>query len=560
MWNAKVGRLLTVVLAAAGVALTGGVTEARPSSAAGPLKIKVAWAAPPAAPANPQVDAPRLKQALDAARRRDPAQARSLAALLADPVARKIVDWALVDIMADQMSAADLQAAIGRLGDWPRADARQKALARAQSAQAPGPIPYTALTDRRDATDPQDAAGEAYRSRRLQMNDALRRGAVREAYAAISQHGQPAGSVAYAEAEAFAGWLALDKLHDPVLAEQHFARLDAAVKSPVSKARAAYWRGRAAEAVGDTGRAQTFYEQGAVYLTTFYGQLAAQKAGRREIVLSPDPVPTARDRSSFDDAELTRAIRLLAAARERGLLRVFALYYGGQVQSRAELALLVDELKAMDEQEAALLAYRRGAQQGFILHERGYPLITPPAVPGGAEPALVLAVTRQESQFDPRVRSSADARGMMQLLPSRARLVAREMGVDWSEDLLWDARANMRLGSWYLGQLAQDFNGSYVLAAAAYNAGPNRPPQWIQFCGDPRSSSADPLDFIECIPFGETRDYVMNVMANYQVYRARLNGGRAALRAEANLRTVRQGSWPPARAEASEAERTAPGT
>ena len=149
---------------------------------------------------------------------------------------------------------------------------------------------------------------------------------------------------------------------------------------------------------------------------------------------------------------------------------------------------------------------------------------------------------------------------MMQLLPSRGRLVAREMGVVWSEDLLWDARANMRLGSWYLGQLAQDFNGSYVLAAAAYNAGPNRPPQWIQFCGDPRSSSADALDFIECIPFSETRDYVMNVMANYQVYRARLNGGRAPLRAEANLRTVRQGSWPSTRAEASQAERTAPGT
>lgn len=551
MRNARVGRLLPVVLVAAGVALGG------PSAGAAPLGA--AWAGPPAASPNPQVDAARLGQALDAARRRDAVQARSLAALLADPVARKIVDWALVDIMGDQMSAADLQAAIDRLGDWPRADARQKALARARSAPPPGPIPYTALADRQDATAPQDAAAEAYKSGRLQMNDALKRGSVREAYTAISQHGQPAGSVAYAEAEAFAGWLALDKLHDPALAEQHFARLDAAVKSPVSKARAAYWRGRAAEAAGDRARAQDFYEQGAVYTTTFYGQLAAQKAGRREIVLVPDPVPSARDRSSFNDAELTRAIRLLAAARERGLLRVFALHYGGQVQSQAELALLVDELKALDEQEAALLAYRRGAQQGFILHERGYPLITPPRVAGGAEPALVLAVTRQESQFDPRVRSSADARGMMQLLPSRARQVARNMGVDWSEDLLWDAQANMRLGSWYLGQLAQDFNGSYVLAAAAYNAGPNRPPQWIQFCGDPRSPASDPLDFIECIPFSETRDYVMNVMANYQVYQARLNGGRAPLRAEASLRAVRQGSSPSTRADASEAARSAPG-
>jgi soluble lytic murein transglycosylase len=545
-----------VLLAGTAVALFGGV--AGPSAGADPLKLEVDWIAPSALPANPQVDAARLKQALDAARRRDAAQALSIAALLTDPVARKIVDWALVDVMADQMTAADLQAAIARLGDWPRGEARQKALTQAQSARPPGPVPYTALTERLDATDAQDAAAEAYQDRRRQMNDALRRGAPREAYAAISQHGQPAGSVSYAEAEAFAGWLALDKLHDPTLAEQHFARLDAAVKSPVSKARAAYWRGRAAEALGDRARAQSFYEKGAAYSTTFYGQLAAQKAGRREIVLAPDPVPTARDRASFDDAELTRAIRLLAAAGERGLVKVFALHYGSRVQSQAELALLVDQLKAMDEQEVALLAYRRGAQQGFILHERGYPLITPPSVSGGAEPALVLAIIRQESQFDPRVRSSADARGMMQLLPSRGRLVARDMGVDWSEDLLWDARANMRLGSRYLGQLARDFNGSYVLAAAAYNAGPNRPPQWIQFCGDPRSPSSDPIDFIECIPFSETRDYVMNVMANYQVYRARLNGGRAPLRAEANLRAGLPGSQPSTRVEAPEAVRITP--
>lgn len=552
MRDAEIGRLLLVAMAAAGVLLASG-SKPGPSATAAPLEIELASASPPALLPRPEVDAARLKAALEAARRRDSAQALRLADLLADPVARKIVDWAVVDIMADQMTAADLQAAIRRLGDWPRADARQKALRRAQVAPPGGPIPYTALTD------PQDATYAIYRSRRLQMNDALRRGDARGAYAAISRHGQPAGSVAYAEAEAFAGWLALDKLHDPALAEQHFARLDAAVRSPVSKARAAYWRGRAAEAAGDMARAQKFYEQGAVHSTTFYGQLAAQKAGRREIVLAPDPVPTERDRSRFDDAELTHAIRLLAAAHERGLLKVFALHYGGRVESQAELALLVDELKAMDEQECALLAYRRGAQQGFILPERGYPLIKPPAVAGGAEPALVLAVTRQESQFDPRVRSSADARGMMQLLPSRGRMVAREMGMNWSENLLWDAQANLRLGSWYLGQLAQDFDGSYVLAAAAYNAGPNRPPQWIQFCGDPRSPSSDPLDFIECIPFSETRDYVMNVMANYQVYRARLNGGRAPLRAEANLRTVRRGAWSSTRAEASEAEPTAPG-
>jgi soluble lytic murein transglycosylase len=311
------------------------------------------------------------------------------------------------------------------------------------------------------------------------------------------------------------------------------------VSSPVSKARAAYWRGRAAERAGDPARAQSFYEQGAAYSTTFYGQLAAQKAGRRDLVLVPDPQPSADDRASFEAAEMTRAIRWLAAARERGLLRAFALGYGEAVRSQAELALLVDALRALDEQELSLLAYRRGAQHGLILHERGYPLIRPPTVSAGPERAWVLAITRQESQFDPRARSPAGAVGMMQLLPVTGRRVAREAGMSWSDGLLTNAQTNMRLGSRYLGELTEEFQGSYVLAAASYDAGPQRPPEWFEFCGDPRSPGTDPVDFIECIPISETRDYVMNVMANYQVYRARLNGGRATLTAAESLRMVR---------------------
>ena len=186
-------------------------------------------------------------------------------------------------------------------------------------------------------------------------------------------------------------------------------------------------------------------------------------------------------------------------------------------------------------------AYRRGAQRNLILHERGYPLRTPPSVMGGAEPAFVLAITRQESQFDPRVRSSADARGMMQLLPGTGRDTARRIGLGWDEGMLWDAEYNMRLGSAYLGQVADRFSGSYIMAAAGYNAGPSRPGQWTAFCGDPRGSGTDPLDFIECIPFSETRNYVMRVMENMTVYRARLNGGRAPLTLSYDLK---RGSMP----------------
>jgi soluble lytic murein transglycosylase len=172
---------------------------------------------------------------------------------------------------------------------------------------------------------------------------------------------------------------------------------------------------------------------------------------------------------------------------------------------------------------------RGAAQRGFILPERAYPFRTPPQVDGAPEPSLVLAITRQESGFDPLVRSGVGARGMMQLMPATAAIVARKMGVDYSPSLLDDPDYNMRLGSSFIGQLVRQFSGSYVMAVAGYNAGPGRPVQWSSYCGDPRGGSTDPIDFIECIPFSETRNYVMRVMEGVQVYRAKLNGGSTPL-------------------------------
>lgn len=472
-----------------------------------------------------------LADAIAAARRGDLEAARRSQANLRDPIEVKLVDWALADAAHQRLSLSELEALVSKLRGWPREAQRAAVLARRRAADRPGgPAPST-------APSPAAELSKDYRARRLKMTQALRRGDARAAYRALLGHTQRPGSVAFAELESFAGWLALNKLKNPASAERHFAKLDAAVRSPVSKARAAYWRGRTAELAGDRVAAQLFYARGARFGTTFYGQLAAEKAGHAELVLPPDPVPTQAERSRFASAEITRAIQRLAAAGERHLVRVFALHHGAHVQSAAELALLIDTLKGLGETEVALLAYRRGARLGYVLYERGYPIVTPPRVAQGAEAALVLAITRQESQFDPRVRSHADARGMMQILPSTGRRVARRMGLAWNDKLLWDAGANMRLGSRYLGELAEGFVGSYVLATAAYNAGPGRPKDWVSFCGDPRSESIDPLDFIECIPFGETRDYVMNVMSNYQVYRARLNGGHASLTAIRSLRS-----------------------
>lgn len=516
--------LIIAGLASASLGLTSAAGGAERSATTPGLSATVSRPASTAA-ARPTV----LAAAIAAARTGDLAAARRHRAELGDPVEMKLVDWALADAAHSRLSLNELEALGSELRGWPRGARRSAILAKRREARPAGPVPYAAVApDRRLAKD--------YRARRLRMTQALRRGDVRAAYGALVGHRQRPGSVAFAELESFAGWLALNKLSDPAAAERHFARLDAAVRSPVSRARAAYWRGRAAEQAGDPIGAQLFYARGARFGTTFYGQLAAERAGHSELVLAPDPVPTGAERSAFANAEMTRAIQRLASAGERRLVRVFALHQAGRVRSGVELALLVDSLRRAGETEVALLAYRRGARLGHVLYERGYPVLTPPEVTGGAEAALVLAITRQESQFDPRVRSGADARGMMQILPSTGRQVARRVGLAWNDSLLWDATANMRLGSRYLGDLVDGFGGSYVLATAGYNAGPGRPRTWVDFCGDPRSSNVDPLDFIECIPFGETRDYVMNVMANYQVYQARLNGGRAPLEASDSLR------------------------
>src|SRR6201999_3181888 len=197
-------------------------------------------------------------------------------------------------------------------------------------------------------------------------------------------------------------------------------------------------------------------------------------------------------------------------------------------------AQLVDLARNYGEMDTSMKAARGAAQHGFILPNRAYPVRHTPDE--GAEPALVMAITRQESGFDPLVRSGAGARGMMQLMPATAKILARKIGVSYSPSQLDEPEYNMRLGASFLGQLVSQFSGSYIMAAAGYNAGPGRPAQWTAICGDPRGGGTDPIDFIECIPFSETRNYVMRVIENMEIYRAKLNGGSAPLSITADLR------------------------
>jgi len=365
--------------------------------------------------------------------------------------------------------------------------------------------------------------------RRNYFIDALQARDYTSAYHAMAGHGFPSGD-RRVDAEFFAGWIALTKLNNPSQAARHFGALRQASSTPITQSRAFYWLGRAAEAQGDQAGAANYYRQGAQYTWAFYGQLAAEKADMRTLRLPPEPQPTGADRARFESYPVVQAIRALAASGENTLVRVFVMDLDNQLESAVDYALLVDLSREYGMQDLSMHVARTAAQRGFPLAERGYPVTYVPSVPGAPDPSFVHAIIRQESAFDPRVRSGANARGMMQLLPATASGVARRLGVEWrGADALYDPDYNVQLGTFHLGELASDFGGSYLLATIGYNAGPARPAQWMAYCGDPRSGGTDPIDFIECAPFTETRNYMMRVMENMQVYRARLNGGEAQI-------------------------------
>lgn len=365
--------------------------------------------------------------------------------------------------------------------------------------------------------------------RRNYFIDALQARDYTSAYHAMNGHGFPSGD-RRVDADFFAGWIALVRLNNPAQAAQHFEALRQSSTTPITQSRALYWLGRAADAQGDEAAADAYYQQAARYNWAFYGQLAAERANMRTLRLPPEPQPTEADRARFESYPLVQAIRIFAAAGETSLMRVFVMHLDDSLTNAEDYALLVDLTRGYGIQDLSMHVARTAAQRGFPLAERGYPVTTVPSVPGAPDPAFVHAIIRQESAFDPSVRSSADARGMMQLLPSTASGVARRLGVEWrGAGALYEADYNVQLGTFHLGELTSDFGGSYLLATIGYNAGPARPPQWIPYCGDPRGASTDPIDFIECAPFTETRNYMMRVMENMQVYRARLNGGQAEI-------------------------------
>jgi soluble lytic murein transglycosylase len=358
--------------------------------------------------------------------------------------------------------------------------------------------------------------------RHILARHALAVGDISVAYRLAARHGLSNGPV-FAELEFFAGWVALRSLREPDIAYNHFVKLYDEVKLPVSLARGAYWAGRAAEAMGSRQLAAAWYGTAAEQVTTYYGQLAATALGGSRIgrgITEPKPMPA--DIAAFEKRELVQAMRGLAQIGASESIGPFARRISELAQTPAEHALLARLVVALDRPDLAIAVGKRASYAGVTLLDVGYPVTElPPG--GGVERPLVLAMTRQESAFDHEAVSSAGARGMMQLMPATAKTIAKTLHLPFSESrLLTDARYNITIGRHYLDGLLGDFSGSYVLAIAAYNAGPSRVRQWIREYGDPRLKSIDVIDWIESIPLGETRNYVQRVLENLQIYRLRV--------------------------------------
>ncbi|MCH8197687.1 MAG: lytic transglycosylase domain-containing protein, partial [Proteobacteria bacterium] len=375
-----------------------------------------------------------------------------------------------------------------------------------------------------------------WRERVVLARRALRGGEVSAAYALASAHRQTRGKN-FAEAEWLAGWISLRFLDDAEVALKHFSALHANVRYPISLARGAYWAGRAAEATGDGPLAQQWYAKAASHVTTFYGQLAASRLkGSAPAAIPKEPAPDARTAQEFAERELVKATRLLGASANPKPMRRFILHLNKKAQTPEEHKLIAELAKSLNRPDLAVATAKRSLRSGVFLLTGAYPLSYLPTNRNGLEAELLLSLLRQESAFEVGAVSYAGARGLMQIMPATARRVARRLRLRYSKHrLLTDPEFNLAIGTAFLNGLLNDYRGSYVLALAAYNAGPSRVRRWIRNNGDPRDGEIDVIDWIELIPFNETRDYVQRVLENVQMYRVRTGKSNPGIDLENDL-------------------------
>jgi soluble lytic murein transglycosylase len=365
--------------------------------------------------------------------------------------------------------------------------------------------------------------------RRLIARKLLDLGEARTAYEIADGAAPPTSENPRAEQQFTAGWIALEFLHQPAIALDHFARIAEGVVNPITLARSFYWQGRAAQMLGREQEAQSYYETAARYPTAYYGQLARSKLRLDDLTLRELTPPPPAHRP----LELARAFEILYAVDQSDMVAGMAADLGDKSNDAAGLVSLAEITAQHGDARATLLIGKAALGRGLPFARYAFPDFGVPnyrQVGPQVERCVVFSIVRQESAFNPRVISSARALGLMQVTPSAGRNTARKFKVAFDERrLLADTAYNAQLGTAELGDDISSFRGSYILAFVAYNAGPGRAHQWIEQYGDPRDPKVDPIDWIERIPISETRNYVERVLENMQVYRARLDNSSKLL-------------------------------
>jgi soluble lytic murein transglycosylase len=370
--------------------------------------------------------------------------------------------------------------------------------------------------------------------RRLLARKMIDVGEYRSAYLIARDAALPSRDIYKTEQEFTAGWIALRFLTDPALAAQHFARIGVGSANPTTLARAGYWQGRAAEAGGRAQDARAAYTAAAAQSTSYYGQLARAKLGLPQIELNGAPGGRAR---GIERLEIVRATQLLYQLDEREIAIPIYADMGDNGDPDA-LAGLGELASRYADARGMLLLGKSALNRGLPFDFYAYPVTgIPPfkSIGPDVEQSVIFAIARQESAFNPAVVSPAQAYGLMQVTPDAGKYVCKKYGASFDLGRLKkDPVYNAALGAAELGGLIEDYRGSYIMTFAAYNAGRGSVKKWVDRYGDPRDPKVDAVDWVELIPFAETRNYVQRIMENLQVYRARFGGG-SQLQIEADL-------------------------
>ena len=334
---------------------------------------------------------------------------------------------------------------------------------------------------------------------------------------------------AYAEAEWMSGWIALSFLNNPKVAIEHFNNFYKNVGYPISLARGAYWLGVAYEKIGNDNLSRKYFKEGSKYLTTFYGQLSYEKVNPfEEFQLNDDSKYSEEYKKKFNKNPLVRHVLLLKELNKSSLSKDIVKHLATLDVENGSEVLAAELATKVGRYDYAIQISKKASYEKRFINKFNYPIIaTPEIINGKSMPSqeIILAITRQESEFDPKANSYAGAKGMMQLMTYTAKLVSQQMKVPYSKSKLTaDPEYNIRLGTYYFNSLLNEYREIYPFAIAAYNAGPKRVRYWRKINGDPSKNKIDYVNWIELIKFKETRNYVQRVLENANVYKYMLSG------------------------------------